>query len=113
MQSSAVVVRWIDDKEPATFYVCPTSPTSLTVNKLPSWDAYVASGYGRHRMGGLDIRGAGRYLFRDYDELSEDDVRSVAGVPWHELRKVPAVKDIADDAADRTQAMDARAVTNT
>lgn len=100
-RSAAAMVRW-DESGPTLSVV--SHSTLLQVADRTNWAPYVASGMGVGRLCGLDIRGAGRFLFSNYDDLSDNDVLSVAGLPWHRIvERFPAIQELAGRSAARMQ----------
>jgi predicted house-cleaning NTP pyrophosphatase (Maf/HAM1 superfamily)/Pyruvate/2-oxoacid:ferredoxin oxidoreductase delta subunit len=53
-----------------------------------SLQAYAASGIGFGRLGGLNIRSSGELLLSNFNELNEDDIFCLSGLPWNAIRKI-------------------------
>jgi ferredoxin len=56
--------------------------------------AYATAGLGYGRLLGLDLRACPEMLKKGRELLDKDDVMSVSGLPWKQLRTVPCIRDI-------------------
>lgn len=66
---------------------------------------YAASGLGRGRLLGLDLRACPGMLTSGGEELDANRLMSVSGLPWHRLINVPCVRVIESEVTKRMAAI--------